>query len=227
MHMCFLGCVHVFSQQHSHNLLYNDTDYFPQMLNKGESWKYAVRKFAWTTRSWVWHAHTEQPWWGTRVWNLMWYHYTEKKNLQDRPPSVLSVLWLFPVEEFMCTNLRNDKFSGQSKFTAFTGDKQKLKSALKRVWWIDWLIDWLIYWLIDRLIDWWFYATFNSISVISRRQFTLFMSILGFTSTSLGLWSVLPKDTKRVWIILDIQRMLNTRVFILYSLYFEIRFPTG
>ena len=40
-----------------------------------------------------------------------------------------------------------------------------------------------------------FYAAFNSISVISQRQLTLFMSFLGFTSTRLGLWSVLPKDT--------------------------------
>ena len=40
-----------------------------------------------------------------------------------------------------------------------------------------------------------FYTGFNSISVISRRQLTLFMSFLGFTSTTLGLWSVLPKDT--------------------------------
>ena len=31
-----------------------------------------------------------------------------------------------------------------------------------------------------------FYATFNSISVISWRQITLFMSLLGFTSTRLG-----------------------------------------
>ena len=31
-----------------------------------------------------------------------------------------------------------------------------------------------------------FYAAFNSISVISRRQFALFMSFLGFTSTRLG-----------------------------------------
>ena len=31
-----------------------------------------------------------------------------------------------------------------------------------------------------------FYAAFNSISVISWRQFTLFMSFLGFTSTVLG-----------------------------------------
>ena len=31
-----------------------------------------------------------------------------------------------------------------------------------------------------------FYATFNSISVISRRQLTLFMSFLGFTITRLG-----------------------------------------
>ena len=47
-----------------------------------------------------------------------------------------------------------------------------------------------------RLIDWMvFYATFNSISVISQWQLTLFMCFLGFTSTRLGLWSVLPKDT--------------------------------
>ena len=40
-----------------------------------------------------------------------------------------------------------------------------------------------------------FYAAFNSISVISWRRLTLFMSFLGFTSAGLGLWSVLPKDT--------------------------------
>ena len=40
-----------------------------------------------------------------------------------------------------------------------------------------------------------FYAAFNSISVISQGQLTLFMSFLGFTSARLGLWSVLPKDT--------------------------------
>ena len=40
-----------------------------------------------------------------------------------------------------------------------------------------------------------FYAAFNSISVVSQWQLTLFMSFLGFTSTTLGLWSVLPKDT--------------------------------
>ena len=46
------------------------------------------------------------------------------------------------------------------------------------------------------LIDWMvIYAAFNSTSVVSRRQFKLFMSFLGFTSTRLGLWSVLPKDT--------------------------------
>ena len=46
-----------------------------------------------------------------------------------------------------------------------------------------WLIDWMV-----------FYAAFNSISVISRRQFTLFM--LSWVSPVLGwLWSVLPKDT--------------------------------
>ena len=40
-----------------------------------------------------------------------------------------------------------------------------------------------------------FYAAFNSISVISQKQLALFMSFLGFTSTRLGLWSVLPKGT--------------------------------
>ena len=49
-------------------------------------------------------------------------------------------------------------------------NKTKTKTNL-----IDWLIDWMV-----------FYATFNSISVISRRQLTLFMSFLGFTSTRLG-----------------------------------------
>ena len=38
------------------------------------------------------------------------------------------------------------------------------------------------------------YSAFNSISVISWRQLTLFMSFLGFTITRFGLWSVLPKD---------------------------------
>ena len=49
---------------------------------------------------------------------------------------------------------------------------------------IGWLIDWMV-----------FYAAFNSISVISRRQLTLFLPFLGFTSTRIGPWSVLPKDT--------------------------------
>ena len=49
-----------------------------------------------------------------------------------------------------------------------------------------------VVWLVGRIV---FYAAFNNILVISRRQFTLFMSFLGFTSTRLGLWSVLPKDT--------------------------------
>ena len=40
-----------------------------------------------------------------------------------------------------------------------------------------------------------FYAAFNSISVISLRQLTFFQVLLGFTSSRLGLWSVLPKDT--------------------------------
>ena len=40
-----------------------------------------------------------------------------------------------------------------------------------------------------------FYAAFNSISVVSRRHLTLFMSFWGFISTRLGPRSVLPKDT--------------------------------
>ena len=40
-----------------------------------------------------------------------------------------------------------------------------------------------------------FYAAFNTILVKPGRQLTLFMSFLGFTSTRLGLWSVLPKET--------------------------------
>ena len=40
-----------------------------------------------------------------------------------------------------------------------------------------------------------FYAAFNSISVKSQQQFTLFMSFLGFTSIRLALCSVLPQDT--------------------------------
>ena len=42
-----------------------------------------------------------------------------------------------------------------------------------------------------------FYAAFNSISVISWLQLTLFMPVLGFTSTRLGLWNVLLKDTPK------------------------------
>ena len=38
--------------------------------------------------------------------------------------------------------------------------------------------------LIDKMV---FYATFNSISFISKQQLTLFLSFLGFISTKLGL----------------------------------------
>ena len=45
-------------------------------------------------------------------------------------------------------------------------------------------------------VDWMvFYAAFNSVSVISWWQLTFFMSFLGFTSTRLGLRSVLLNDT--------------------------------
>ena len=39
------------------------------------------------------------------------------------------------------------------------------------------------------------HAAFISMPVISWQQLTLFMSFLGFTSTRLELWSVLPKNT--------------------------------
>ena len=42
-----------------------------------------------------------------------------------------------------------------------------------------------------------FYAAFNSISVISRRQITLFMSFLGFTSTRLGFEVSCPRTLPR------------------------------
>ena len=42
-----------------------------------------------------------------------------------------------------------------------------------------------------------FYATFNSISVISRGQLTLFMSFLGFTSTRLGSEVSCPRTFPR------------------------------
>ena len=42
-----------------------------------------------------------------------------------------------------------------------------------------------------------FYAAFNSISVISRRQITLFMSFLGFTSTRLGSEVSCPRTLPR------------------------------
>ena len=41
------------------------------------------------------------------------------------------------------------------------------------------------------------YAAFNSISVISRRQLTLFMSFLGFTSTRLGSEVSCPRTLPR------------------------------
>ena len=48
------------------------------------------------------------------------------------------------------------------------------------------------------MIDWMvFYTAFNSISVISRQQFTLFMSFLGFTSTRLGSEVSCPKTLPR------------------------------
>ena len=42
-----------------------------------------------------------------------------------------------------------------------------------------------------------FYAAFNSISVISRRQLTLFMSFLGFISTRLGSEVSCPRSLPR------------------------------
>ena len=42
-----------------------------------------------------------------------------------------------------------------------------------------------------------FYAAFNSISVISRRQLTLFMSFLGFSSTRLGSEVSCPRTLPR------------------------------
>ena len=51
---------------------------------------------------------------------------------------------------------------------------------------INWLIDWMA-----------FYATFNSILVISRRQFTLFMFFLDITSTRLGSEVSCPRTLPR------------------------------
>ena len=47
------------------------------------------------------------------------------------------------------------------------------------------------------MIEWCFYAAFNSISVISQRQFTLFMFFLGFTSTRLGSEVSCPRTLPR------------------------------
>ena len=47
-----------------------------------------------------------------------------------------------------------------------------------------------------RLIEWCFFAAFNSISVISRRQLTLFVH-LGFTSTRLGSEVSCPRTLPR------------------------------
>ena len=49
-----------------------------------------------------------------------------------------------------------------------------------------WLIDWMV-----------FYTAFNSISVISRQQLTLFMSFLGYTRTRLGLEVSCPRTLLR------------------------------
>ena len=42
-----------------------------------------------------------------------------------------------------------------------------------------------------------YYAAFNNISVMSRRQLTLFMSFLGFTSTRLGSEVSCPRTLQR------------------------------
>ena len=42
-----------------------------------------------------------------------------------------------------------------------------------------------------------FYASFNSISVISKRKLTSFLSFLSYIITKQGLWSVLPRDTPK------------------------------
>ena len=43
-----------------------------------------------------------------------------------------------------------------------------------------------------------FYAAFNSISVISRRKLTLFMALLGSTSTRLGSEVSCPRTLPRI-----------------------------
>ena len=77
-------------------------------------------------------------------------------------------------------------------------DYYRQKSAFERglfchlqmIWiWLSPLIE-FVGWMV-------FYVAYSSISVISRQQLTLFISFLGFTSTRLGLWSNLPKDTLR------------------------------
>ena len=51
---------------------------------------------------------------------------------------------------------------------------------------------WLLGVIIDLMV---FYAAFNINSFTPRQQLTLIMSFLYFTSTRLGLISVMPKDT--------------------------------
>ena len=65
-----------------------------------------------------------------------------------------------------------------------------------------------------------FYAAFNSIWVISRRQLTLLMSFLGFTITRLGLWTrphrrclsktLLEKEKMLIASIFSISRNVST-----------------
>ena len=75
---------------------------FLKCFNKGERWKYAGKEVCLNR---VWNSQppghefdmviTEPSWWGNRVLEFNAVSLYGKKSLQDRPTSVLSVLWVF------------------------------------------------------------------------------------------------------------------------------------
>ena len=98
----------------------------------------------------------------------------------------ISVISQRPVHLSMLSWSCFNQYSAQNSFQSTdclpTYPLSKQRTAVTE----EWLIDWMV-----------FYATFNSISVISRRQLTLFMSFLSFTSTRLGSEVPCPRTLLR------------------------------
>ena len=104
---------------------------------------------------------------------------------------LIYMLWLFTMIQLICHMisifLDTRKGSGSCKVialisfflilticltTKFLSYSFKLETVKQRKWLIDWMM---------------FYVAFNSVSVMSQQQLTLFMSFLSLTSTRLGL----------------------------------------